>query len=733
MIFDSVFDNAVFIKPNVEFVREQTGKNYAPMFRKKIYLNKTENAKLYVCGLGYGYYYINGKKVTEDLFTAPASDYRKTLWYNTYDVSHLLVDGENTIAVICGNGWYNEEVGSYWNFNKAPWRDVPKFILRLTVDGETALVSDSSWKCKPSGAIYYNALRCGEYFDANLYEENWNESEFDDSEWKPAIRDSIPPCGIFRECECEPIREFEVYDAVKVYQVTDTKYVFDMGQTISGYIRLTVTGNPGDELTIRYAELMNEDYSLQLCNGNSPYYGNPTYMTDKFICSGKKMTWSPMFAYHGFQYIEIDGIKNIDDVKVQSVFVHQDIKRRTTFECSNPVLNTLFECGIKSSWSNMFYLISDCPSREKMGWANDAQGTAEQMLTNFEIEKLYEKWFQDIKDSMLSDGAVPCVIPTGGWGYDWNPGPVTEGILFEIPFRMYLHTGNAEMLTESLEYFDRYFRFNDGRRNEEGFVDSGLTDWAPPSYVLRWELRPIINAALEYRSYGIAYLAAKCKGMTEKMQDYRSRMDDLKKLIISKCIDENGKCMIDHQTPVAMLIYYGLYENLEPLKEQLKTLIEEADFHHNCGMVGIRRLFIALNKCGLQEYAYRILTAEGYPGWKYWLDCGANTLWEIWDVEHNNDSKNHHMYSDFMSWMMKTIAGITLLEEKCGQGVFEINPYYFEDLTYAKCTYSSNFGDLAVSWEKTEAGINLDITIDEGVKAYYNGKLLPAGEHHIEI
>ncbi len=725
------FDNAVFIKPKVEFVREDTGKNYAPMFRKKIYLDNTDNAKLYVCGLGYGYYYINGKKVTEDLFTAPTSDYRKTLWYNTYDVSHLLVKGENTIAVICGNGWYNEEVETTWLFHNAPWRDLPKFILRLTVDGETVAVSDSSWKCKPESATYYNALRRGEYFDANLYEEDWNQPEYDDSEWGMAVRDDIPPLGTFRECTCEPIREFEVYDVKEIHKITDTKYLFDMGQNVSGYIRLTVTGNPGDELTIRYAEIVNEDFSLQLCNGNGQYRNNPHYMTDKFICSGKKMTWSPKFAYHGFQYIEIDGIKDINDIKVQSVFVHQDVKRRTTFECSNPILNVLYECGIRSSWSNMFYLISDCPTREKMGWANDAQGTAEQMFINFKIEKLYEKWYQDIKDSMLSDGSVPSVIPSGGWGYEW--GPVCEGILFEAPFRMYLHTGDSTLLEGALEYFDRYFRYTDGRKDDEGLVNVGLTDWAPPGYGMNGELLPFINAVFEYKFYGIAYLAAKCKDLTDKMEYYKNRMVGLKELINKKFVDESGKCTINHQTTVAMLIYYDLCDDMAPLKEQLKTLVEEADFHHNCGMVGIRRLFLALNKCGLQEYAYKVLTAEGYPGWKYWLDSGANTLWEIWDVEHNNDSKNHHMYSDFMSWMVKTIAGITLLEDKSGQGIFEINPYYFEDLTYANCKYCSNYGDIAVSWKKTEHGVTLEITLDEGVKAYYDGKLLASGKHCIQI
>jgi len=231
-----IFDNAVFIKPDVEFSREFTGRNYAPLFRKKVYLESTDNAVLYVCGLGFGYYYINGEPVSPDLFTAPVSDYRKTLWYNKYDVSHLLKKGENTIAVICGNGWYNEDLESVWYFEKAPWRDLPKFIMRLTVDGKTALVSDSSWKCRSESATYFNALRSGEYFNANLYEPDWNKPCYDDTLWTNAVRDVIPPCGEFRECKCEPIREFEVYEPIEIIKVTNTKYLFDMGQNISGYI-----------------------------------------------------------------------------------------------------------------------------------------------------------------------------------------------------------------------------------------------------------------------------------------------------------------------------------------------------------------------------------------------------------------------------------------------------------------------------------------------------------------
>lgn len=124
-----MFENASFIKPAGLRPEAYTGHNHAPMFRRRFFLKTTRQARLYVCGLGYGYFYINGKSVTEDLFTAPVSDYTKTLWYQAYDVSELLQEGENVLAVWCGNGWYNEDFRTSWDFDKAPWRDVPKFIL----------------------------------------------------------------------------------------------------------------------------------------------------------------------------------------------------------------------------------------------------------------------------------------------------------------------------------------------------------------------------------------------------------------------------------------------------------------------------------------------------------------------------------------------------------------------------------------------------------------------------
>ena len=358
------FENSYFIKLNAEFVYNFSNQNLAPMFRRKFTLENTGDAKLYICGLGYAYCYINGKKISEDLFTAPISDYNKTLWYNVYDVSDFLKKGENVIAVICGNGWYNESIPTNWKFHEASWRDNPKFILSLTLNGEIALVSDDSWKTKNCDAIYFNQLRMGEYFDANLYDDRWNSLDYDDIDWQNSIIDKTPPKGVLRECQCEPIRECKIFSPVRRIQNGVSSYVYDFGQNMSGYVRLTASGRKGQELTIRYAECLSDKNQLEYY-GMDKYYLKSGFQTDKFICSGKSVTWSPRFAYHGFRYIEISGLSNPEDIEVFAVFVHQDIDRRTSFKCSDSYLNKMFDCAVMSSWSNMFYMPTDCPSREK--------------------------------------------------------------------------------------------------------------------------------------------------------------------------------------------------------------------------------------------------------------------------------------------------------------------------------------------------------------------------------
>jgi alpha-L-rhamnosidase len=736
-----VFEHEHFIKAPIlfekTFNREQTP---CILFRRDIDIPKPGKALVYLCALGYGYCYINGKRISADLFTAPVSDYRKTLWYNVWDLTDLLKEGKNSFALLCGNGFYNEPFKTAWDYNEAPWRDNPKFILRLEIDGRTVLVSDESWKCTGKTPVVFNALRSGEHFDSRLWRPDFTTACADDGPeggFTNAIIDTTPPGGIFRECPCEPIRECAEYKTKKIIKTGSRRFVFDIGQNISGYVRLKVKQERGDLLVIHYAEQIKEDNSLEMNNMSSPYfYPESEFMTDKFVCNGEELTWSPLFTYHGFRYVEIEGLdeQNAKPETVTGIFVHQDIRRTSSFECSNGDLNELFRIGQMAVYSNLFYMPTDCPTREKLGWTNDAQASIEQMLINFDTANLFRKWNRDILDAQRGDGALPGIIPTGGWGYHWGNGPVSDGILFELPWQVYRYTGDFSLLIENLPAFRRYFEYLDTRVDEDGFVNFGFDDWTSPEK-LEENKTPLafINTAFIIKFYRIAVRAAEFAGDGESKARYEDRIAALLKKFRARYLNADGSCNIPEQTALAMVLARELYTDAGPVAEQLKKAITEKNYHHNCGMAGMPHLFAALDKCNLNDYAYKILTARGYPSWLDWIDGGATTLWEEWKIpEDSSISLNHHMYSCFMAWMIKSLGGIRLAEDSAAWDKVKINPS-FEALDFVKAHVDTPKGRIAVAWERRKAGIELTVDIPAGVEADYAGNKLPAGKSSFAI
>lgn len=717
------FSKVNFIKAPVRYSPSAAAD--APMFRKRFTVKEPiQTATVHVCGLGYAYYYLNGTPVSPDLFTAPVSDYTKTLWYNSYDVTTQLQQGENIFAVICGNGFYNEYFRSTWEQNLAPWRDNPKFILVLEVNGKVILNTDDSWRCSPTSAIIYNQLRSGEHFDARLYDPNWNTYAYDDSSWKQAKVDSKRPTGTFRLCPCEPIQEDCIYPAKTMTKMDENRYIFDIGQNLSGYIRLQVNQPAGDELIIRYAERLSPDGEMDFCK-TFTHYPESEVQQDRVICSGAPIIWSPKFAYHGFRYIEITGLKNPTLDTASGVFVHQMVAKKSSFSCSDPLLNALFHAGQMSTLSNMFYMPTDCPTREKLGWINDVQASVEQFLTNFHAERFFEKYLQDVYDAMLPNGQMPGYVPASGWGYDeWN-GPVCEGVLFELPYRLYLHTGNADHLIHALPYFDRYLEYLEYREDENGDVTYGLDDWIAPNPKDKVG-SAFVNSAYRVKFLRIACLAAELAGIDTAQ--YESKLTAQISAHIRKYLNPDGTCNIPKQTAVAMLIYHNIYNDLAPLAAQLKQLVEEKDFHHDCGMVGLRHLYMALNKCGLHDYAYRIVTAHGFPSYRYWYEDEMTTLFEAWDSR--NASHNHHMLSDFMSWMMKTILGIQPTDPGCSH--ISLDPHYFDGLSFATGHIDYPSGKVSVQWHKTEGLARLTVTISGSLTVEYRSKVLSCGTHTFE-
>lgn len=717
-----MFKNAVFIEYPGQFHPEYRDEEPAPIFRRRFTVGSDlRKATISVCGLGYGDYWLDGSPMTQDRFIAPVSDYNKTLWYNTYDLTEKLCTGEHVLAVMLGNGFFNETLATAWDFNEAAWRGLPKLLLELVLeypDREERLCSDESWLCNQDDSpLRFNQLHSGETYDAR-YPRNWMDPDFDDSGWHPARVSESTPTGVLRQCPCQPIRETDCYQPRAIFMNAKGQWVLDFGQNLSGYMRMRVQQKAGSKITVRYCEQIFPDGTARLNDMDNPHFlRNRWFQTDEFICSGGLDTWSATFVYHGFRYVLLEGLQERPKAKeFTSIFVHQMVEDLSEFSCSDPMIDTLYRLGKLATLSNLFYQVTDCPTREKLGWCNDAAASAEQMLQNFHMEPLYQKWLQDIYDAMREDGYLPGIVPTGGWGYEWGSGPISNKVLFDVPYRVWQYRGDNTMLIQSIPYFRRYLTFAETQVDPaDGLAGYGLKDWAGP---FGSENAPtpvkLTDTAVLIDMCRIAVFAAELAGDEDAKQAFLAWEKSYVTAIRRAYLDtQTGRCKVNEDTAVAMMIALDLYDSLEPMKQQLAQILESRDWHHNCGMLGMQYFYPALDKCGMQADAYKVVTAHGQPSYRLWIELGATTMCEMWD---DSCSRNHHMNSCVMPWIVKNVLGLQMAPGSVAYRSIVVAPQLFADLNFCRGSFQTVSGKISLSWMRIDAEtVSLSLTVPAGV------------------
>ena len=713
-----IFERAVFIKANAPFVRTYTGREPAPAFRKTFELKDVPaEARLAVCGLGYGIYWLNGRRVTEDLFIAPVSDYDKTLWVNEYDVGALLRPGRNVLAIQLGNGFFNESFETPWKHSEAIWRDAPKCIAELFCDGVSAVGTDESFVCKPETSTIFNQWRIGESYDARL-EDHFESPDYDDGSWSPAKRDDRPPKGCFRRTDCEPIRECEELTVVAMYR-NNNGWILDFGKNISGYVRARFDGASGTEIVLRHAEEIDAEKNLKL-NGLDRLYPQVPFQTDRVICSGRPFVWNPRFVYHGFRFVEISGCAmRPDPADFRAVFVHQDVARTADFCCSEELINWIYHAGIRSVYSNLFYSLTDCPTREKYGWTNDAQASAEQLCINFDLRRFFGKWMQDMEDAVREDGDVAAVVPTAGYGY--GHGPVCDGALFEIPYRMYQYYGDAAIMKKMIPSWKKYLAFSSARRSRgEPIV---LGDWDGVGSLST--PKELLDDLYQYRLSRILALGLELDGKTAEREALLREIAELESEICSKYFDADGLCTCSTQTGLAFLISEGFHKRRPKLGPQFREVMARSNWQIDCGMVGTQYLYRALQALGHSDEALKVVLSDGPKSYANWYRKGGTTLWETWQDKFT-DSRNHHMFSGVIGWFMTDLAGF---RREPGADTIALRPSFVQKLRFCRASFRLEEGELKISWERTGNDIQCSVFVPKGAKVCFFDAPCKAGRN----
>ena len=689
-------------------------------FRRSFPSEQEGSVKITIAVCGFYELYWNGKQITKGFLSPYISNTNDLIYYDMYEVP--LSAGENVIGVLLGNGFQNNPGGYIWDFDKADFRSAPMFALSVTDGEQELLYSDERFKIAPS-PIRSDDYRFGEYYDANWEQDGWLEADFDDSGWTNALP-AVPPGGELRYADVAPIIKTAELLPVSITPCADG-YIYDFGQSDAGVCRLTIQGTSGQKVELRFADnLVDGDLDLaQIWFVREKWdFDKELVHKDTYVCKGTGTeVYQPFFTYHGFRYVKVSGITEEQATRDLLTYLvyHTRLSDRGDFVCSDEIANQLQVMTRRSILANFYHFPTDCPQREKNGWTADAALSSEAAILNFDPEVNYREWMRNICKAQRADGALPGIVPTGGWGFDWGNGPAWDCVLAWLPYYTYVYRGETEMIRESSDAFVRYLTYLRGRCDEKGLLCFGLGDWC---HVGGMEPKAPLVVTDTLTSMDIAGKMAvmlDAIGLTEAAAFARGEAEAYKEAFRRELVNwETMQVLGDCQTSQAMALHYGVFrgEEEEVAFEKLLEMIHAQADHMDLGVLGGRVIFHVLSKFGCSDLAYHMITREDYPSYGNWIKRGATTLWERF-LPDASDSMNHHFWGDISAWFIKCIAGIQCNPDAKDVNHVKIKPSFVKALDHVDAWHMAPAGKIQVSWKREGDMILLDVRIPQGVRA----------------
>jgi alpha-L-rhamnosidase len=692
-------------------------------FRKEFAIEKpVARARLYACGLGYSEYYVNGTRLGDALLDPTYTDVRARVMYRAYDVGPLLRSASNVLGAIVGNGWHG----------------APKLLAQLEIyygDGTSDIHSSQDFGgwFVTCGPVLEHSIYGGETYDAREEKPGWNlpltaeqakgQPPRGPGSWTMAQTVSAP-AGALTAQMIEPIR---ITNTIAPRSISNPKpgiYVADLGQNIAGWVQMRVTGERGTQVTLRFAEMLYEDGTVNQENLRE------IPPTDIYILKGEgEEVWEPRFTYHGFRYVQVEGYPG--ELKTESItgkVVRSSLEDGGEFTCSNDLLNRIHTMIVWTERDNHHGIPTDCPQRnERMGWLNDMSARAEEAFFNFRMARFMAKWMGDIYDAQDPvSGGVPLTAPRGWMGGRIPTEPVTVSYL-ETSWLLYAHYGDRRTIEAYYEGYQGWLRrIGDQALPGKHIVPvAWIADWAPPLAELLPDM--ILSAApaavmgTGYYYYG-ARLLARIAGILGKAKDqsrYEALAGEIARAFNEAFWNETtGGYALNNQSCNSFALWLGLVpeERVARVVANLIQNVEDKDYHLSTGNVCTKYLLEALSANGQADLALAIANQKTYPGWGFMLEHGATTLWERWEefTGYGMNSHNHPMMGSVGSWFYKVLGGINVTPETAGFDHFVLRPRFVAGLDWVKCSHHTIRGTVESAWRRADGRLIYSATIPVG-------------------
>jgi alpha-L-rhamnosidase len=697
-------------------------------FRKDFAAPKTiKSARVYVTSQGLYQIFLNGKKVSTDLFTPGWTSFKNRIQYQTYDVTSMLRE-KNSVGAILGDGWFRGNIG--WANQSDYYGSKLALLVQLQInytDGTSEVIgTDGSWKVS-NGPILFSDIYNGETYDARKEMPGWTSIGFDDSQWgKATVIDQskkilVAPQGAV-------VKAIEEIKPIKLITTPKGETVFDMGQNMVGWVRLKVQGNKGDQVILKFAEVLTKEGNFYTENLRT------AKCTDNFILNGSGLeVFEPYFTFHGFRFVKIEGLSAPPSLdQITGVVIHSDMNPTGSFTCSDPMINQLQHNIQWGQKGNFLDVPTDCPQRdERLGWTGDAQVFSMTAAFNFNVAPFYTKWMRDVAADQLPNGRVPHVIPDvlkgGGGSTAW------ADVTVIVPWTMYLTYGDKRILEVQYPSMKAWIEFMKTRAGDKNLWtgDNHFGDWLAfattrSDYPGATTEKDLIATAYYSYSSGLLARIASIIGQNDDAKKYAQLSEDIRKAFQKEFVTPAGRLVSNTQTAYSLALAFDLLpEDLIPKAAKFLADDVKKMKHLTTGFVGTPLLCKTLSANGYDELAFMLLNRKEYPSWLYPVTQGATTIWERWDGQKPDgsfqdvgmNSFNHYAYGAIGEWLYRYVAGLDIDSETPGYKHILLAPHPGGGLTNAGVEFNSIYGKVKSAWKLDGNDFVYEVTVPANATA----------------
>lgn len=694
---------------------------------------------------------LNGHAVDPDYFKPGYTQYNKTFPYRRHDLRPYLREGANVLEVCLGEGWWSGPatfMGEYRNL----FGDMPALLAAIDIrsnDGHTKRIvtEPSNWETAASSRLKGASFFDGEVFDATATDIRGPAAE------APLEGHAAPwdwSATRFVEHGPDRITAVDTLTAVAMTEPRPGVYVYDMGQNCSAVPLVHLGTLPrGRRIELRYSEVLYPDMPAYKGNEGMVMTENlrAALCHDIYTAAGTPgEAFSPRTTLHGYRYVEIAGLPAplpLDSVKMLAL---SSIPRiRAHYECSDTLVNRLWQNICWSTLSNFISIPTDCPQRnERLGWMGDISVYSPTAMAIADVRSLLDRYLQSVRDCTTPDGKFPDIAPTGlGFGgFLWGSAGIT------VPYEHFRQYGDTALARVHYSYMKRYIDYilaNAMDSVSGKMVQSGawgdLGDWLSPvndrdDKSLLWEAYLIYDLSL-MRDMAAALGHADDAARYDAMR--RERTGFFNRTFVDPV---TARTTSDTQASYALPIAFGINRNEAFVNNFVNavTRSDRSDGGIDCppyslmtGFIGTAWISKALSAVGRSDLAYKLLCNTSWPSWLYPVTQGATSIWERLDsythsqgfgTNNNMNSFNHYSFGAVGSWLTGTSLGIDAPADASCLSIAPI-PDFGGGITRASGYVDTDYGRVESAWELTPDAVVYRFSIPEGVKGSftpYGGK-----------